>query len=492
MGDATSFTGAPGTELAHHLSCETQARLPNPMKSIWKLSLGRPECINMGNGDPHHTLYPVSEISFKVPAVTNNDPVQAWRNGTGETQVLHAYKDEPSVISLRSALRYGAGAGLLEVRQALEKVNRLLHSTTSNTHTITLSLGNADAVTKCYRLLGNPGDSFLVEEFSFPGMTNAPLAQNIKWVPVKLDEKGIIPEEMERILTDWNEAAQGRRPHVLYTIPCGQNPTGSTLSLDRRQRIYELARKWDIIIIEDDPYFFLQYDIGALDTEAVQRDGFAASFARKLAPSFLSMDVDGRVLRIDSLSKILAPGMRLGWITCNPFFAEKLEMLTDSSTQHPHGLGQVFVAEMLAETGWGMDGFIRWVKSLCDEYQRRRDFFIDTFRREIGDCGFASAEVPEAGMFIWVRVHLECHTRYQSGDDDNTIVLMQELFQNLFEAGLVLMPATTFAIVGSGAKSTPHIHTRCHFFRATFCGTEETMEAGIGIFGKTIKKFFAS
>lgn len=211
-------------------------------------------------------------------------------------------------------MAYGAGAGLKHVRDVLAGLNDRIHAPPN--HTVSLSLGNADALTKCFRLLGDPGDSFLCEEFTFSAMTNAALPLGIDWVPIRMDKDGLIPSDMERILANWDEASQGKRPHVLYTIPCvisnhsvimlthkfiiscSQNPTGSTLSLERRRQIYQIARDWDVIILEDDPYFFLQYDLDIQQT-TVERYGFTRAMAEVLPRSFLSMDYDGRVMRLD-------------------------------------------------------------------------------------------------------------------------------------------------------------------------------------------------
>ncbi|KAF8553076.1 PLP-dependent transferase, partial [Imleria badia] len=449
-GDLASKRRQP--DLSRHLSAEARARLPNPIKSIWKVAQVKPGTINMGNGDPHHTMYPICEMNFVVPSIHEQDPVQAWRAGTGEQQIISSYRDEPCALSLRTAMAYGAGAGLKHVRDALAELNDRIHAPPK--HTVSLSLGNADALTKCFRLLGDPGDSFLCEEFTFSAMTNAALPLGIDWVPIRMDKDGLIPSDMERILANWDEASQGKRPHVLYTIPCSQNPTGSTLSLERRRQIYQIARDWDVIILEDDPYFFLQYDLD-IQQSTIERYGFTRAMAEVLPRSFLSMDYDGRVMRLDSFSKILAPGMRLGWVTSNEFFAEKLDMLTDSSSQHPHGLGQAFVAELLGSQGWGTDGFMKWVASLCREYERRRNLFMEVFEREVAGSGFASAEVPQSGMFVWIKINLDRHPRYKALEDtkllggpvSNTAELMDELFRKLLECGLVMMPASTFAIV---------------------------------------------
>ena len=124
------------------------------------------------------------------------------------------------------------------------------------------------------------------------------------------------------------------------------------------------------------------------------------------------MDVDGRVLRVDSFSKILAPGMRLGTVTCSPLFHKYLIELTDNSTQQPAGFGQLFLTELLGEEGWTLSGFAQWVKSLSEEYERRRDFLLDLFETKIASTGYASVSKPQAGMFVWVKVNLESHPRY--------------------------------------------------------------------------------
>lgn len=172
-------------------------------------------------------------MNFVVPSIREQDPVQAWRTGSGEQQIISSHKDEPCALSLRTAMAYGAGAGLKHVRDALAELNDRIHAPPK--HTVSLSLGNADALTKCFRLLGDPGDSFLCEEFTFSAMTNAALPLGIDWVPIRMDKDGLIPSDMERILANWDEASQGKRPHVLYTIPCVVSPR-ITLILNSRAR----------------------------------------------------------------------------------------------------------------------------------------------------------------------------------------------------------------------------------------------------------------
>jgi DNA-binding transcriptional MocR family regulator len=248
----------------------------------------------------------------------------------------------------------------------------------------------------------------------------------------------------------------------------GQNPTSGLLSVKRRKEIYALVQKFDIIIIEDDPYWYLQYpSANALSVKARGKpvstnfptdiehnynttsggrsSGFP--FLDSLVPSYLSIDVDGRVLRLDTFSKTVAPGCRLGWITAQPAVVEKVQLITETGTQQPSGFVQSLIAELLLGpsahgdpgkggskdgSGWGIDGWVRWLEGLRGNYERRMQimanildegqFLIqDSLRRpSISQSDADEYQVlhktqlydfayPMAGMFLWLRAHFETH-----------------------------------------------------------------------------------
>lgn len=247
----------------------------------------------------------------------------------------------------------------------------------------------------------------------------------------------------------------------------GQNPTGGTLSVERRRQIYAVCQKYDVIIVEDDPYWNLQYP-SAQELQAQHRKssvnralsernynaGRKSSgykFLDSLVPSYLSIDTDGRVVRLDTFSKTIAPGCRLGWITAQPAFIERLARISESSTQAPSGFVQAMVAELIlgqqvddgsadsakskdTERAWKMDGWVRWLEGLRAGYEQRMQqmcsgleegkyIALDTQRADefsLSGNEEDSWEVlekvqmydfawPTGGMFVWVKVNYESH-----------------------------------------------------------------------------------
>lgn len=194
-----------------------------------------------------------------------------------------------------------------------------------------------------------------------------------------------------------------------------------------------------MVIIEDDPYWNLQYR--SADEKpprnynaAEQSSGY--DFLDSLVPSYLSMDVDGRVVRLDTFSKTIAPGCRLGWITAQPAIIERLTRITETSTQQPSGFVQSMVAELLlgqqpdsstaSKDSWQMGGWIRWLENLRTGYERRMQAMcrvleegkylihdsnadeIDTWE-VIDKIPMYDFVWPAGGMFVWVKVCFETH-----------------------------------------------------------------------------------
>ena len=244
------------------------------------------------------------------------------------------------------------------------------------------------------------------------------------------------------------------RANVLPSI--GQNPTGGTLSVQRRKEIYEICVQFDVIIVEDDPYWYLQYPSAnelsqahrGVPTRSIAQASSGLNptkssgypFLDSLVPSYLSVDYQGRVVRLDTFSKTVAPGCRLGWITTQPNLCERLLRITETSTQQPSGFVQSMIAELLIgphdkhekgggkdNGGWHTDGWVRWLEGLRGNYERRMQTMCGILEKgkELVKSGrFESLHDewsvvekvslydfiwPLGGMFVWVHMNFESH-----------------------------------------------------------------------------------
>ena len=286
--------------------------------------------------------------------------------------------------------------------------------------------------------------------------------------------------------------------------------------MERRKEIYAICQKYDIIIIEDDPYWNLQYPSagamearyrGTADTPQAPPDLYSRSYNASgkssgyayldsLVPSYLSVDTDGRVVRVDTFSKTIAPGSRLGWVTGQPAVIERFSRVTESSTQQPSGFVQSLVAELILgphakepasstaattavakqqqqqSSGWQMDGWVRWLDGLRNGYERRMQticstleegkYYVGERRSAAAAASSSSSSTPESwevvdkalmydfswpqgGMFVWVTIHLETHPLFSRFPPEKLshalwMQLLQKPFLCLCSPGALFSP----------------------------------------------------
>lgn len=195
----------------------------------------------------------------------------------------------------------------------------------------------------------------------------------------------------------------------------------------RRREIYELARQYDILIIEDDPYYFLQFN-------------------EARAPTFLSMDVDGRVIRIDSFSKILSAGLRLGFVTGPKPLIDRVVLHIESSTMHANSFTQLMVFQLLHS--WGVEGFLQHIEGVTEFYRKQRDAMVSSAEKWLKDV--AEWRTPSAGMFLWIKL--------KGISDTQQIVRVKAL-----EKEITLVPGGEFMI----NSTEPCTYVRASFSSAT-------------------------
>eukprot|EP00445_Apocalathium_hangoei_P012666 CAMPEP_0203882598 /NCGR_PEP_ID=MMETSP0359-20131031/26793_1 /ASSEMBLY_ACC=CAM_ASM_000338 /TAXON_ID=268821 /ORGANISM="Scrippsiella Hangoei, Strain SHTV-5" /LENGTH=479 /DNA_ID=CAMNT_0050802661 /DNA_START=12 /DNA_END=1451 /DNA_ORIENTATION=+ len=349
----------------------SKARQPSPIRALMPIA-AMPGMISLGAGNPNPDAFPFESAVFSLKG--------------GGTVTL-----DPALMCV--AMQYGPTSGIPEMMAWARDLQQREHAPPrpSDEWDIAFTTGSQDAISKTCEMLLTRGDSILVEEPCYPGTLAVvkPLGVNI--VGLRTDARGLIPEALAEVMGDW-ERRHGdiRRPRVLYTIPTGHNPSGATISADRRRAIYELAQRFDLLILEDDPYYFLQLD-GPDD---------APGSVRKPPPSFLSMDVDGRVMRFDSLSKVLSSGFRVGFATGPKPLVQRLVLHMQTAALCTSGMSQACAYALLRQ--WGQDGWASHVAEVQALYRRRRDHFVACAERHLQ--GLAEWSVPEAGMFVWMKL----------------------------------------------------------------------------------------
>ncbi|XP_078533799.1 kynurenine/alpha-aminoadipate aminotransferase, mitochondrial-like isoform X3 [Lissotriton helveticus] len=278
---ADAQPGIADINYSRFLNSVSAARQQSTMKSLGLLiSKSPPSLINLCGGVPNSSTYP-----FKKASITMHD---------GSIIEIEEHL-------MKIALNYSLSQGVPDLVSWLKDLQIRVHNPPTVNYSpekgqmeLCITNGCLEGLSKVFEMLVSPGDNILVSDPVFEGALRVlkPLGCNIIGVPS--DNQGIIPRALKEVLSKWRpedvRKPESRSPKFLYTVPTGGNPIGMTLSTERKKAIYQIAREYDFLIVEDDPYFYLQ-------------------FTKPLAPSFLSMDVDGRVLRADSMSKVISPGV---------------------------------------------------------------------------------------------------------------------------------------------------------------------------------------
>uniref|UniRef100_A0A8B9G7H9 Aminoadipate aminotransferase n=1 Tax=Amazona collaria TaxID=241587 RepID=A0A8B9G7H9_9PSIT len=339
-----------------------------------------PSLISLAGGAPNPDLFPFKKATLAI--------------GYGSTI-------EIGEELMKRALQYSASAGVPELLSWLKNFQRNLHNPPTANYSpeqgqmeLCVTSGSQEGLGKVFEMLINPGDNILLDAPAYSGTLAAlrPLGCNIINVPS--DQHGIIPNALKEILSTWSPDDSSHLPKFLYTVPNGCNPTGNSLTAERKKEIYQLARKYDFLIIEDDPYYFVQFE-------------------KPWAPTFLSMDVDGRVIRTDSFSKILSSGLRVGFLTGPKPLIDRVILHMQVSTMHTSTFTQ-------AST---------------------EPFFPNSFVFSLSlSPDLAEWYPPAAGMFLWIKI---------KGISDTQQLIMEKALQK----EVLLVPGGAFNINSSEPSS---------------------------------------
>ncbi len=339
---------------------------------------------------------------------------------------------EPDVVSdiLREALatdgvnilQYGATEGYAPLRESIAEFVKGCGVTASPDDILPVT-GSQQGMDLLCKALINPGDAILAEDPTFLGVLQTMRMYRANIQPIATDEFGAIPESVE-------EQIKAYKPKLMYIIPTFQNPSGKTLPLERRRKLAELANKYGVVLAEDDPYRDLRY-------------------AGEPLPAIKSFDTDGWVVYLGSFSKLISPGIRVGYAIANPTLMRKLVIGKQSVDVHTSTLSQAVV-----------DGYLRrglmqpHIDKICLSYKQQLDLMLDLFK--LFPAGVSHTN-PEGGLFVWAEL--------PEGMD--ALTMLPEVTRK----GVAYVPGTHFYINGG------HLNTlRLNFSNAPLDKIQRGME----------------
>lgn len=272
-------------------------------------------------------------------------------------------------------LQYGPSRGTKEGMGAVQaRMNKL--GITADEDEIIITSGAQQAIEMAVKVLVNPGDVVLTENPTFLGALGIFRNAGASVTGIQMDENGIIPESLREITK--NIIDDGGKIKLLYTIPTFHNPTGMTLIEDRRKEIVLIAKEHDFLIIEDNPYGELWFDENL-----------------KEIPSLKSFDTDGRIIYTGSFSKVISPGIRLGWASADKQFIERMDMVKQMLDVCSSPLIQA-AASVLTESGF-LDGHIEKLRTV---YKTRCRAMLEALEEFMPEG--VSWTYPKGGFYIWV------------------------------------------------------------------------------------------
>lgn len=444
--------------------------------------LKTPGLISLGGGLPSSEYFPVEELDIKVPHVPNS----ACLNGYAQDHYLlqagkHDMAEGKSMFDIATALQYGQGHGSAQVLRYLVEHTELIHDPPYQDWSCTMTIGSTSALDVTLRMFTNAGDWMLSEEYTFVAAVETAAPLGVQIAAVHMDEYGMRADCLDDVLTNWDEKERvGPKPFLVYTVPTGQNPTGTTQTAQRRRDIYAVAQKHDVIIIEDEPYYFLQMEpYTGPDSPATASPASHDDFVKALVPSYLSIDTDGRVIRMDSFSKVVAPGTRTGWITAPEQIVDRYRTHAELSTQGPSGISQLVLFKLL-EDHWGHAGYLDWLMHLRMEYTARRNVMLAACEQHLPK-DVVSWVLPVAGIFYWLRLD---HTKYPRYPQKS----LEETEEEIFHA---IIQQKTLLVKGSWFRPSKEKKLQGIFFRATYAAAPfDQIKEAIKRFGKAVREAF--
>lgn len=371
---------------------------PSPIRALLKYTK-TPGVISFAGGNPDPAVFPVAEFSEAAQILK--------REG-------------------RDVLQYGATQGYDPLKQYISKWMAARMGRETKLDEMLITTGSQEGMDLLCSVLLNDGDTIVVEGPTYPGALHAMRNRGARFLSVPCDKDGLCVDQLPGIIEEGRR--NGHKIKFIYTIVNFQNPSGATLSTERRAKLLEIAEKYDLIVFEDDPYGHLRY-------------------SGEQKPTIFSMDKGGRVVYACSFSKILAPGTRVAWIVGAPEIIQKMVMIKQGTNLCTSVVAQALVYEY-CRLGH-LDGFL---PKIVAHYAKKRDAMDKAFKKYLPSNTIY--HTPDGGFFFWLQV---------PGVDST------KLFMKAIEKGVAFVTGPSFyPEAGKGAD-----YMRTCF---TFCQPEEIDE----------------
>ncbi|MNM36145.1 2-aminoadipate transaminase [compost metagenome] len=375
---------------------------PSIIREILKASSGQ-NVIPFSAGNPAVETFPAQAIRSFTQTILEENPV--------------------------AALQYGITEGYEPLRQVLKKQLLKSHNVGQESDELIIVSGAQQGIELACKVLCNEGDTIICESPSFIGSLNSFRSAGARLVGVPMEPDGLNIEQLEHALKT------EKNVKLLYLIPSFQNPTGITTSLEKRKAIYELARKYGVLILEDNPYGELR-------------------FKGEDIPTIKSLDDEGLVIYVGSFSKILSPGLRLGFVLAPSEVVQKMVVAKQGEDVHTAMLPQLLAYKFMTE--YDYEGHIKLIREV---YRRKSELMINSLEQYM-DSSITFTH-PDGGLFLWCDLPADKP--------------MLEYCKQAAAKGVAVVPGTAFLI---------DTQEPCNSFRLNYSTpSDEQIVEGIKILG---------
>ena len=393
--------------MSPHFAQRMEKVEPSAIKELLALEAD-PSIISFGGGYPDASLFPAAQLE------------QVFRD------VIRAPGG--------AAMQYAPSDGLPRLREQIAQL-MVADGTACRPEDVLILQGSQQGLDFAAKMLVDPDDVIITEDPTFLGALIAFNPSQPRYAAVPMDSDGMRMDALEEALRS------NPRARMIYTVPDFQNPTGVTLSLDRRHRLVELANAHDVIVLEDTPYRHIR-------------------FAGETLPTLKSLDTQGRVIHLGSFSKVLVPGLRIGWAVASPLLLEKMALLKVAADTQTSTLN-------MAAASLFLDRFdlTAHIAMLQKAYRHKKEVMLDAIRQHFPQD--VTMTDPEGGLFTWAT--------FPDGFD--ATAFMKDVA--LPQARVAYVPGATFFPVTEQAN-----HARINYSAQS----EDRIREGIAALGKVLRQ----